>query len=81
MNAQSWLDAGVIEIASVKCALDMAGDQLCLISKELDLPQFSAPLIFAYLTFLVFYYGMCRRIVRYKFLTFLMNTASSYRVL
>ena len=67
-SAHNWLDAVMIEIAAVICTLDMAGDHMDLISKKkLTSLSFRPPppgLIFAYLTFLGFYYGMCRRIVR-----------------
>lgn len=65
-SAHNWFDAGVIEIAADKCTLNIAGDRLDLIRKK-DLPQFSSPpprLIFAYMAFLGFYCGICRRIVR-----------------
>ena len=42
-SAHNWLDAGVIEIAVLKCTFDMAGDLLDLISKKMDFRQFSPP--------------------------------------
>jgi hypothetical protein len=84
-SAHNWLDAGMIEIATVKCILVMAGDRLDLISKKMDLPQFSPPPPPSYFCVSGFFRLLLWNVSSYskikKIVTFLWNTASSYRVL